>query len=124
MKKLLVSGFLLMALFLSGCQNSPKKVATNFMKSLVATDYDKSAALCGYSKDKNSKDIVITMVLEQFGTGIHGFTVTRDSIFPDNEHAVVFVDISYNSNIKQLDCPVFMRKMNDKWVVDPFTIEE
>lgn len=111
-------------LLCTSCSNTPKKVANDFMKSMVKHDYDKAAACCGFSKDKNSKDMVITVLLEQYGSDMRSFVVTKDSIVPSKDRAIVKMDVSYNDNIKEEDFTLYLKKMDDQWVIDPFTIEE
>lgn len=94
------------------------------MKSMVSHNYDEAAASCGFSKDPASRDLVITVLLEQFGDDIRAFTVTNDSLLPDKERAIVTMTLSYNNDTKEEDYPIYMKKMDDKWYVDPFTIVE
>lgn len=124
MKNILFVLFAAITLLCTGCSNSPKSTANDFMKSMVKHDYDKAAACCGFSKDKNSKEMVITVLLEQFGSDMRSFTVTKDSILPDKERAIVTMDVSYNNNLKEEGFTLHLKKMDEQWVVDPFTVDE
>lgn len=124
MKRALFLLTLVTSILLTSCSSGPKKAADNFLNSMVKHDYEKAASYCGYSKDLASKELVITVILEQFGTDMRSFVITKDSVMSDKDRAVVIANISYNNNIRIEDYPIYLKRMGDTWVVDPFTIDE
>lgn len=123
MRKLFLVVVLVLSMALAGCLPKPQNVADKFMKSLVKKDYDRAAACCGFSKDPDSKELVITVIKEQFGEDIHGYKITKDSILPNEEQAIAVTDI-FRSGVREEGRLVHLRKMENQWVVDPFVIDE
>lgn len=123
MKKIIPILLVGMTFVFCGCNPKPQKVTGEFMRSLTEHDYDKAAACCGFSKDPDSKKIVIAVIQEQFYQDIQSYKITKDSILPDQEQAIVLVDINSN-NVCEKDHVVHLKKMGRQWIVDPFVIEE
>lgn len=121
MKKCLLAFLIMITILLTGCHVVPQKdAATRFMKSLQNRNFEKAAACCGFSKDKLSQQVVITLLLEQYGTTEHSirdFKILSDTLLKEDEKAVVYMDLIYTNNTKEQNVPIYLHKMGRKWIV-------
>ncbi len=114
---------LIAAVVLAGCNATPKRAASDFMNSLKDHKYAAAAECCGISKDQHSKQIQMAMLEEKYGmsdNSVRAFVITKDSVFPDKQNAIVTMNILYTDLHREDSVVLKMRKMDHKWIAQPF----
>lgn len=123
MKRLFYFIVIVLSLGLTGCTSAPKRAADTFMKNLKNRDFVNAAAACGVSKDKTSQQIVMEMLVADYGTpdnSIREYKIKADSVAPDKQHAFVSMSVVYTNSTQDTAKVLPLRKMGDKWVVNIF----